>query len=237
MLPEQTTPRSFPRALSFSIIFVVLLWFIHGLSILFDVSLWSLGISAQKTAGLPGVIFAPLIHGDWSHLASNSPALITLGATIFYGYPRAAKWAIIGIWLGGDLLTWWFARPDVYHFGASGLTHGLMFFLFTIGVIRGDRLSIALAMIVFFLYGSMIWSIFPNEPGISFEMHLFGGLAGVFMAVVLKNLDVALPRKHYEWEDEEEISDDVFNADEWMQDREAKESPLVIHDSLPEDKR
>ena len=197
--------------------FVIVIWSIHLLSLLVDFQIQQFGISPQNINGLAGILFAPLIHGGWIHLSSNSLPVIVLGTTLFFGYPKSAKLALIGIWLISGTLTWFFARQGVTHYGASGLTHGLMFFLFTIGVIRRDRLAIALAMIVFFLFGNMIWSIFPNEPGISFEMHLFGGVAGVVMAILLRNRDAALPVKKYQWENND--SEDDLIGDDWRQDK------------------
>ena len=77
-----------------------------------------------------------------------------------------------------------------------------MFFVFTIGVLRWDKRAIILSMIVFFLYGSMIWGIFPTRPGVSFESHFFGAAIGVALAMLLKNHDPAPPPKKYSWEDE-----------------------------------
>jgi membrane associated rhomboid family serine protease len=88
-----------------------------------------------------------------------------------------------------------------------------MFFVFTIGAIRWDRRAIALSMIVFFLYGSMIWGIFPNDSGISYETHLFATLLGIIMAILLRDHDPYLPEKEYSWEqyDDDEELDDAQN--------------------------
>lgn len=214
-MQEFNETRSFSKSLIPAIGFVSLIWVIHILALLVDLQLQQFGISAQNISGLSGILFAPLIHGDWIHLSSNSFPIIVLATALFYGYPRSAKFALTGIWLIGGILTWLFARQGVTHYGASGLTHGLMFFLFTIGVIRRDRLAIALAMIVFFLFGSMIWSIFPNKPGISFEMHLFGGVAGIVMAIILRNRDAALPAKKYQWEKSDRESEDDLIGNDW----------------------
>ena len=107
------------------------------------------------------------------------------------------------IYFGSGIGVWLFAR-ETYHIGASGLTFGMMFFVFTIGAIRWDRRAIALSMIVFFLYGGMIWGILPHDPGISFESHFFGALIGITLAIALRNRDPAPPEKRYSWEDEED---------------------------------
>ena len=106
----------------------------------------------------------------------------------------------------------WLLARQSYHFGASGLTHGIMFFIFTIGILRRDRLSIALAMIVFFVYGGMIWSIFPQEPGISYESHFFGAMIGVLAAFLFRDHDPSLPAKEYQWENEDPEDENGTNV-------------------------
>jgi membrane associated rhomboid family serine protease len=192
---------AFRKALLPVVIFVLLLWLLEALDRDLHLSLEQLGVYPRTAAGLAGVLFAPLIHGSWSHLLSNSFALLILGTTLRYGYPRAAGPALFVIYLLSGLGVWFLGRES-YHIGASGLTHGMMFFIFTTGILRRDRLSIALSMIVFFLYGGMVWSIFPQEPGISFESHFFGAASGVLAALLFRRLDPLPPEKHYDWEDE-----------------------------------
>jgi membrane associated rhomboid family serine protease len=117
---------------------------------------------------------------------------------------------IATIYLGTGLAVWLFARP-VYHAGASSLTFGFMFFVFTIGVLRWDRRAIALSMIVFFLYGSMIWGVLPNDDGISYESHFFGGMIGFILAVLLRNYDPYSPEKKYNWDDDEDIESTSYD--------------------------
>jgi membrane associated rhomboid family serine protease len=68
-------------------------------------------------------------------------------------------------------------------------------------------------MIVFFLYGGMVWGIFPRDPEISFEYHLAGAILGILMAFLLRNYDRRLPEKRYDWEGEDD-EDDII-GDEW----------------------
>ena len=90
----------------------------------------------------------------------------------------------------------------------------MMFFIFTIGILRRDRLSIALAMIVFFVYGGMVWSIFPQEPGISYESHFFGAFIGVLAAFLFRGHDLPLPVKEYPWDNKDtEVSDKSADRD------------------------
>ncbi len=181
--------------------FAVLLWTIKIVEMMFHLELVRYGVFPRQPGGLVGILMGPLIHGSWSHLFANTLPIIVLGTTLFYGYPRSVKLVLAAVWLGSGLGVWLFAR-EAYHIGASGLTFGIMFFLFVIGILRWDKRAIVLSMIVFFLYGSMIWGIFPSKPGVSFESHFFGAIIGVALAIVLRNHDPALPEKKYSWEDE-----------------------------------
>jgi membrane associated rhomboid family serine protease len=186
------------------------LWLIKIVETLLDANLFKYGIFPGQLSGLTGILLAPLIHGSFSHLFANTAPLLILGTALLYGYPKSAKIVIPTIYLGTGLAVWLFARP-VYHAGASSLTFGFMFFVFTIGVLRWDRRAIALSMIVFFLYGSMIWGIFPSDDGISYESHFFGGMIGFILAVLLKNYDPYLPEKKYNWDDDEDIESTSYD--------------------------
>ncbi len=192
--------------------FIALLWVIELLDRTLGLQLYRLGVYPGELHGMWGILFAPLIHGSWNHLASNSFALLILGTVLLYGYPRTAKPVLALVYIGSGIGVWLFARHS-FHFGASGLTHGMMFFIFTTGILRRDKLSIALSMIVFFLYGGMVWSIFPQEPNISYESHFFGALSGVVAAFLFRDRDPAPPVKTYDWEDEEDDQADSADND------------------------
>jgi len=156
-------------------LFVAALWWIKVVDNFFGWDLSPLGAYPHELRGLIGVLTAPLIHGSFEHLFANTAPLLMLGTTLLYGYPRS-RWIVVAVvWVGAGLGAWFTGRES-FHFGASGLTHGLMFYLFLAGVLRRDRLSIVLAMLTFFLYGGMVWGIFPNEPEISFESHFWGAV-------------------------------------------------------------
>lgn len=212
MTPDQDGQR-LRRAFLLVTAFVVLLWVIKLGELAFGTRLVPYGIYPLRTDGLVGIPLAPLVHGSVLHLLTNTAPLLVLGTALLYGYPRAAPWVLAMIYLGAGLGVWLFARP-AYHVGASGLTSGLLFFLFTVGALRWDRRAIALSLAVFLLYGGMIWGIFPTDPNISFEYHLFGALLGVMLAVVLRRLDPPPSEPTYSWEVEEA-------ADDWLFDQES----------------
>ena len=82
------------------------------------------GIRPTQVDGLYGVMLAPLIRGSWSHLASNSVALLVLGTAPLFGYPGSAKIVLLILYLGTGLCVWFFCttgyalrceRPNIWH--------------------------------------------------------------------------------------------------------------------------
>ena len=196
---------------------ILLLWIIWLADETFALNLARFGVYPNSIFGLRGILFGPLLHGSASHIIANTAPLLVLATVLFYGYPRSAWLAFTILYVGSGAGVWLFGRES-YHIGASGITHGLMFFIFVIGILRRDRKAIALSLMVFFLYGSMVWGIFPREPGISYESHFFGAVIGIVLAFVLRNRDPRPPEKRYSWEDEDEDDDstigDVWNSEQ-----------------------
>lgn len=168
--------------------FIVLAcWIIYFIEIQFGFNFNKYGIYPQTIKGLRGVIFSPFIHSDSKHLFNNSIPLLAMLWSLYYFYSKIAnKVLFIGLLVTG-LLTWSFARP-AYHIGASGMVYMLVSFIFFSGVFRKYYRLIALSLAVVFLYGSMIWYIFPVEERISWEGHLSGFLVGLIFAILFRNL-------------------------------------------------
>ena len=148
----------------------------------------------RSASGLLGILTAPLLHGSWEHLAANSVAILVLGTLAGSVYPRATARALPIIWLGSGIGAWWWGYPGTFHLGASGLTHGLMFLVFVLGVLRRDKPAMAAGLIAIFFYGSMLLTILSREPGVSWQSHLGGSIAGLLAAFLFRHADAALPR-------------------------------------------
>lgn len=193
----------------FPALFVLVLWAVKFFEVQNNVSFADYGILPRNTSGLKGIILTPTIHGDFEHLINNSFPLLVLGTMVFYFYRVVAFKIIIWTWLLSGLWVWMSARES-YHIGASGLIYGLSSFLFFSGIFRKYYKMIAVSFLVVFLYGSMIWGIFPIEKGVSWEGHLFGGVAGLILAYNYRK--IGPQRKVYDWESEED-SDEATNDD------------------------
>ncbi len=161
-------------------------------------------VAPRTLHGLWGILAAPLLHGSPAHVGANAVSLLLLGTLAGTVYPRATWRALPLLWLGSGLGAWLLGEPGSLHLGASGVTHGLGFLLFSLGVLRRDRAAVAAGMIAFMFYGGMLLTVLPREPGISWQAHLGGAVAGLVAAWLFRRADPLPPRKRYSWELEEE---------------------------------
>ena len=183
-------------------IFVFLMWMVKIVEVLFDIDLSQFGIYPLSIKGLRGIIFSPFIHADFTHLFNNSVPLFFLSIALFYFYSEVALRVFIGTYFITGFLVW-IAGRDAWHIGASGLVYGLASFLFFSGIIRRYFRLIALSLLIVFLYGSMVWGLFPGVyKNVSWESHMLGFFSGVVLAVWYKNEGPQRPV--YEWMQEEE---------------------------------
>ena len=86
------------------------------------------------------------------------------------------------IWLLGGLGVWLLGPADTNHIGASGLIFGWLVFLLARGFYTRSAAQIVLAVVLFLIWGGVLWGVLPGDPGISWQGHLFGALAGLLAA-------------------------------------------------------
>lgn len=186
-------------SLVFPFLFVCLLWLIKLVEWHWELRFTSFGILPRKVDGLSGILFSPLIHGDFTHLFNNSVPILMLGWTLFYFYKELAPKIVWWSWILSGLYTWISARTS-YHIGASGLVYALFGFLFISGFVRRSNALIAISFLVAFLYGSLVWGILPWDKSISWEGHFWGLFAGFVLAFYYRK--EGPQRKIHVWEEE-----------------------------------
>jgi membrane associated rhomboid family serine protease len=174
-----------PNMLRVPVLFVFSIWLIYWIEIKFGFNFNKFGIFPDEWFGLRGILFSPFIHGDAKHLFNNSIPLFVLSLSLFYFYRNVANRVMILGTLFTGLLTWIIARES-YHIGASGVIYMLFSFVFFSGVFKNHFRLIAVSLITIFLYGSMVWFLFPTEDRISWEGHLSGFLVGVVLAFLYR---------------------------------------------------
>ena len=166
--------------------FVAALWTIQALNWAtgYALNVW-FGLIPRHAAGLDGIAGMPFLHGSFAHLTSNTPPLVVMGTLLAATATRALVAVNAVIVVAGGLLVWLFGSPAI-HIGASGLVFGWFGFLVARGLVDRSPVTLGAAVIVGLLYGAMIWGVLPGRPGVSWEAHLFGFLAGAVAAVLIR---------------------------------------------------
>lgn len=184
----------------YPLLFVFIMWMVFWIESRFHLNFNYLGINPKSWIGLRGIVFGPFIHSNLQHIFNNSIPLFVLTASLFYFY-RNIRWRvlILGALITG-ILTWVMGRP-ANHIGASGVVYMLAAFLFFKGIFSKQYQLTALSFMVVFLYGSLVWYLFPIDPKISWEGHLSGFLVGIGFALLFRKNPIE--NKKYIWERED----------------------------------
>lgn len=165
--------------------FVALLWAIEAVDVAASHRLDGWGIRPRSDEGLLGILTAPLLHGGWDHLVANTvPALVLGFLTLATGLARGLAATAI-IWLVGGLAVWLVAGSNSVHIGASGLIFGWISYLVVQGFVDRKSSEILIGVVVLIGYGSVLLGVLPGQPGVSWQGHLFGAVAGVLAALAV----------------------------------------------------
>ena len=166
--------------------FVALLWAVQVANWIFGYGLNpAFGLIPRHVSGLDGVIAMPLLHGSFAHLMANTPPLLVMGGLLVATTTRgllSVNAVVIG--LGGALV--WLFGSSAIHIGASGLVFGWFGFLIARGLVDRSPITLGAALVVGVLYGSILWGVLPGQPGVSWEAHLFGAIAGAGAAFLIR---------------------------------------------------
>ncbi|MFL6144709.1 MAG: rhomboid family intramembrane serine protease [Labedaea sp.] len=160
--------------------FTLLLYLIELLDQILPANLDRFGIEPRSVAGLDGIVWAPLLHHGWGHLLANTLPVLILGFLAMAGglgqwiAVTATIWVLsgVGVWLSGTGVT----------VGASGVAFGWLAFLLVRGIFTRSIGQLAVAVVLFLYWGSMLLGVLPGNPGVSWQGHLFGAAAGVLAA-------------------------------------------------------
>lgn len=205
----------------YSVIIVAVMWAIFLLDREFGWNVNRFGLRPQNVEGLTGILTMPFLHGDLNHIFNNTSTLLVLLWALIYFY-RELSFKVLGlIWFMHTAWLWLLGEAGTNHIGASGVVYGLGFFLFFSGIIRKKTELIAISLLMLFMYGSMVWGIFPSplDPQISWMGHLCGAVAGVLLAFYYRKQGPQ--KKVYQWElDEIEAANNPYVEEEypyWME--------------------
>ncbi|MCF6332243.1 MAG: rhomboid family intramembrane serine protease [Draconibacterium sp.] len=215
--------KIFFHSLIFPAAFVFVFWIVEIIEQTTGVSFVKFGVYPLHLKGLSGILFSPFIHSNFNHLISNSVPFFILLFTLIYFYRRISYRIFFQMYILAGLCVWLSGR-EAWHIGASGVVYALAAFHFVSGIIRNDIRLLTISVVVVFLYGGMVWGIFPINPDVSWEGHLWGAVSGVVLAFYYRRYIIR--RDKFDWEDEEENDDDESEN----QDTELLFQPLKKND-------
>lgn len=166
--------------------FIALIWGIFVFEQTAHKDLSPYGILPRHIGGLEGIAFAPLLHGSWNHIESNTFPLAIMSFLIMLHSLRRFFAVTAIVWILGGFLTWCIGR-EADHIGASGLIFGYFAYIILIGIFDLDFLAIIVGGIAFYFYWYIVFCMLPlaSHPEISWEGHMAGFAAGIFAAFVL----------------------------------------------------
>lgn len=163
--------------LAYLSIILIVIWSIFFVNKLLGNHLFIFGISPRRLYGLPGILFAPLLHANFNHVFFNSiPLLVLSNFVLIHGVDYFLE-VTIAITLGSGFLVWCFAKPGI-HLGASGVITGYWALLVADIYQQGTLTAIILGIISLYYFAGIFLGIFPGKKGVSWEGHFFGLIAG-----------------------------------------------------------
>ncbi len=171
---------------------VALMWGLEVINTLDSNRLDSDGLYARNFGRFWGILTAPFIHESFQHLFANTIPLLFLGAIIaLHGARRLALVTGFVIVVGG-LGTWIFGSGQ--EVGASSIVFGYATYLLARGFFDRSIWELAVGLLVGIVWGAVLVSSLIPHTGVSWQAHLFGGVAGVIAAWRLSRTDQRRPQ-------------------------------------------
>ncbi|ALG07174.1 rhomboid family protein [Kibdelosporangium phytohabitans] len=161
--------------------FVALLFAIEAVDTALGHTLDLHGIWPREIDEWDGILWAPLLHAGWDHVTANAVPFLVLGLLTTAGGTGQFLGVTAIIWLFSGVGTFLIGQPGV-HLGASGVVFGFLTFVLVRGLFVRSLPQILIAVVVFGVYGSVLWGVLPNQTGVSWEGHLCGAVGGVVAA-------------------------------------------------------
>ncbi|MGJ8656550.1 MAG: rhomboid family intramembrane serine protease [Akkermansiaceae bacterium] len=160
---------------------VAFVWALEIIDLIPGINLDIFGVHPRSIWGLIGIPLMPFLHGDFSHLLSNTFPFLILGWVVLRAEKKNFILASATIILLGGIGTWLIGRSGSVHIGASGLVYGYFGYVMIRAFMERNLKWIITGLAVGFFYGSMIWGVLPDyQQAISWEGHLCGMAAGIW---------------------------------------------------------
>ena len=171
-----------------TLVVIAVLWAVFLVDWLLPVNLCALGIRPRELGGLLGIVLCPFLHANLKHLIANSVALFVLLSLSLTVGRLLTICALLYVLLISGGTVWLLGRAGTVHVGASGLIFGLIGFLAASGILRLEWRALAYAILALFLYGGSLFTLFENQPGVSWLSHVGGFIGGILSAWWLRKM-------------------------------------------------
>ena len=112
---------------------------------------------------------------DWKLVGSGLLLQLMIGLLVLHVYPVRKAFEAMG---------WVFNQVIGFTQAGTGLVFGWLTYLVVRGFFARRPGQIVLGLVLFVMYGSILWGVLPGQPGISWQGHLFGAVGGVLAARV-----------------------------------------------------
>lgn len=177
--------------------FVAIIWLVEFVDWLFlDGALDAYGVKPRTVSGLRGILLMPFLHRGFDHLLANTFPIMILGWMVLVRRKSDLFIVAVVAMLVGGSGVWLFGAANSVHVGASVLVFGFFGFLLARAYFERSPSAIALAIIVFLIYGGIIWGVLPGQDGISWLSHLFGFIGGILAAYLTTRRRLVTPRSN-----------------------------------------
>lgn len=202
-------------ALVWPLLVIVIIWLVFFINLRFDLNLNAWGMHPREWRGIYGIFTMAFLHGDFDHLFSNTvPLLLAMGFIFIYFDKERGGILLFNLIITGTLLIF-LGEPRSNHIGASGLVYAFIFFLVTHAFLTKNKEMLAAAFTLIFLYGSLIYGLFPDYgllvgKDISWEGHLSGAISGVLTAIFYRKKGPQRPTFFDEDDDDEDDDPDAY---------------------------
>ena len=140
---------------------------------------YEFGTRARDIGSLPTILTAPLLHFSWSHIEGNSGPLFIFGFLSAYRGVRKFLGVTALIVVGSGLGAWLTESPNSVGAGASGVVFGYFGYVIVRGVFDRHGIDIVVGMVMALCFAYEFTVIVPGTPGVSWQAHLFGFVAGI----------------------------------------------------------
>lgn len=162
------------------LIFIAALWLIQVVNFTLGYRLNVFGILPRKTAGLAGILLAPLLHGSFNHLLFNSiPLFLLMNLVLLTGMHEFIVVTLLITIISGFCV--WLLGREAIHVGASGLIMGYWGYLIINAILFPSIITVLLIIFCFYYFAGLFASLMPKS-GTSWESHVFGFIAGLLVS-------------------------------------------------------